>query len=195
LAITLTRYRGEEAIPYLQAMAELRMKIFHEFPYLYEGDWEAEKDYVQTQLRCPDSIYVIAFDGDEVVGASAALPLCYETEAVQKPFLEQHWDIQDVFYLAESVLDKRYRGQGLYREFFQNREQAAREYGCHWAAFCCVERQTNDPRRPYQYHPLDKVWRHFGYRKDCSLKTAFVWREIDEEQPTPKPMVFWTKKL
>ncbi len=44
------------------------IEVFRAFPYLYEGSAEYERKYLSTYARSPGSIFVLAFDGDEVVG-------------------------------------------------------------------------------------------------------------------------------
>ena len=72
----------------------------------------------------------------------------FETEEFKKPMLEHGISIPDVFYFGESLLLPPYRGKHIYRQFFLEREAAARAYGCKIAAFCAVERPHDDPRRP-----------------------------------------------
>jgi hypothetical protein len=80
--------------------------------------------------------------------------------------------------------------------FFEEREAYARSVGdFRWCAFCAVERSIDHPRRPPGYVPLDQFWNHRGYRKRPELHTTFTWRDLDETEQTPKPMVFWMKRL
>jgi GNAT superfamily N-acetyltransferase len=97
--------------------------------------------------------------------------------------------------MGESVLLKEYRGQGLYRTFFDAREKEARHQGCTMATFCAVERPENHPLRPEHYIPLDEVWKHFGYIKNSHLKTQYSWQDVDLQEESLKPMVFWVKGL
>jgi hypothetical protein len=47
----VTQLRGREIEPYLQEIAGLRITVFREFPYLYEGDLEYEMAYLRTLLN------------------------------------------------------------------------------------------------------------------------------------------------
>ena len=187
--------RGNEIEPYIHDLVRLRIEVFKDFPYLYAGNLDYEKQYLQTYLNCPHSIMVLALDNQCVVGASTAIPLEYEEQVIQQPFLDNGFDIQRFFYFGESVLLSAYRGQRIYRQFFSYREQAAREYGCKTTVFCAVERPQNHPCQPKGYQPLDKVWQHFGYKKMPNLKTQFSWQDIGDKAETSKPMVFWLREL
>jgi len=193
--LIIRRLKGAEIIPYIPDLAELRIDIFKAYPYLYLGNLDYERRYLQTYIECPDSAMVLVFDHDHIVGASTAIPLTRETIEVQQPFLDHKINTQDVFYFGESVLKPAYRGQNIYRHFFRERETAAREYGCKIAAFAAVERPLDDPKKPGDYVPLDSVWQHFGYKKHPELRAFYKWTEIGETTESPKPLIFWLKNL
>lgn len=194
--IEIQRFTGNDVERYITEVAKLRIEIFREFPYLYDGDMEYESDYLRTYTASPDSVVVIAFHQGEVVGASTAVPLRHEMEQIQRPFLELEINPQSVFYLGESVLRREYRGQGIGVRFFREREAHARRVDdFSWSAFCAVERPLDHPRRPPDYVPLDGFWNRRGYFKRPELRTTLSWRDLDETIQTPKPMVFWLKNL
>jgi GNAT superfamily N-acetyltransferase len=177
-------------------LAGLRMVVFREFPYLYQGSITYEMTYLQTYLECFESIIVVARDENRIVGASSALPLINETSEVQQPFLEHGFDPKTVFYLAESVLLPAYRGYGLGHRFFEARESHAKNLGgFSWAAFCAVQRAQDHPLRPASHRDLDTFWQARGFEKHPDLNTFFSWQEIGEETETPKPMTFWLKNM
>lgn len=187
---------GAELEPYRCALARLRIEIFRDFPYLYDGDMAYEERYVQTYVDAPESVMVLAFDGAEIVGASTGIPLEYESAAFRAPFLERGYDAREIFYCGESLLREGYRGRGLYRQFFSGREAYARALGRFaTCAFCAVARPADHPARPRGYEPLDAVWKHFGYEPHPELVAAFSWKDVGESDETAKPMTFWLKSL
>lgn len=187
--------KGKAILPYLDKLAELRIKIFHEYPYLYAGDLDYETNYLRRYAQCSQSILVIAFSNSLVVGASTAIPLEFEVAEFQKPFEENNISVKDVFYFGESVLLPDYRGKGVYKHFFQNRENTAQKYGAKITAFCAVDRPSNDPKRPANYVPLNATWERYGYRKHPELCAYYEWKEIGENTMTAKPLIFWLKTL
>lgn len=191
--LKIKRLKGEEVIPYLSDLAKLRITIFKEYPYLYIGNMEYEMDYLKKYMTCSESIVVVVFDHEKIVGASTAIPLQFETDEFKNPFIENNLDIQNIFYLGESVLLPEYRGRNIYRYFFQEREAAAKEYGSKITAFCAVDRLPDDPRRPQNYVPLDDIWKRFGYQKHPELYAYFKWKEIGEKNESPKKLTFWLK--
>ena len=192
--VRLERHSGASLGQYIPALARLRIEVFREFPYLYNGDLDYESNYLQTYIRSTGSVIVLALDGDEVVGASTGLPMHYETEEFKRPFIEHGYDIENIFYFGESVLDKSYRGQGLGVKFFSEREAHAHGLGnFNLTCFCAVQRPDDHPRRPSDYVSLDAFWNKRGYHKHPELHTTFTWQDLDEAAPSPKPMVFWLK--
>jgi GNAT superfamily N-acetyltransferase len=181
---------------YVPALARLRIEVFRDFPYLYDGTLEYEQKYLRTCLDCPESLVVLAFDGDRVVGASTGLPMDAEVAAFREPFAAQGHDVGRVFYCGESLLLPAYRGRGLYARFFAAREGHARSLGRFgWCAFCAVQRAPDHPRRPAGYRPLDPVWERYGYTRHPELRATFTWKDLDEPRESPKDMVFWLKPL
>lgn len=195
-AISVRRLSGRQLEPFIADLARLRIEVFRDFPYLYDGTPEYEEKYLQTYVKSPDSVIVLALDGDKVIGASTGLPMEDETEEFQKPFVENGYDPRKIFYCGESVLLKAYRGRGIYKEFFQGREGHARGLGrFDYCSFCCVQRPEDHPLRPAGYVPLDAVWSKFGYVKHPELATTYTWKDVDQATETAKPMVFWMKSI
>jgi len=192
--IRIERCSGQALQRWIPDLARLRIEVFRDFPYLYDGTLEYEQKYLQTYIDNPESVIVLALDDDKVVGASTALPMKYETEELKKPFIEHYYDLEQVFYCSESVLNKAYRGLGIGVRFFEEREAHARDLvGFKHITFCCVERPIDHPRRPKDYVPLDAFWNKRGYVKHPELRTTYLWKDLDDEDETPKPMTFWLK--
>lgn len=184
---------GKEIEKHIPALAWLRISVFREFPYLYDGSESYEKEYLSTYLKSNLSLFVLALDAGNIVGAASAMPLKNETEEVRKPFEEHGIDINDVFYFGESVLLKDYRGKGIGKVFMQEREKYAIKNNFKITAFCGVLRPVNHTRRPVDFRPLDAFWIKQGYEKQPEMITHFVWQDLDEEVATPKEMMFWLK--
>lgn len=109
-SLRLHRFSGAAIHPWLPELARLRIQVFREFPYLYEGSAAYEEKYLKTYVDAPDSVMVVVCDGDRTVGASSGLPLEAETPNVIEPFLARGCDPSRIFYYGESVLLPEYRG-------------------------------------------------------------------------------------
>jgi GNAT superfamily N-acetyltransferase len=192
----IERRSGDALARHIPDLAELRIRVFREFPYLYAGDRDYEERYLRTYVASRGAVIALAFDGGRVVGAATAIPLAEETPNIQRPFRDAGFDIDRVFYFGESVLLPEYRGRGAGVRFFEEREAAARESGdFRFCAFCAVDRPVDHPRRPAGYRPLDEFWRRRGYQRRPDLRTVISWRDLDEDRETEKPMTFWLRPL
>lgn len=176
-------------------LARLRITVFRDFPYLYDGDLDYERRYLRKFADLPESTVVVARGGAAVVGASTALPMLRAGDEVIKPFRERGLDPATFYYLGESVLLPAYRGQGIGVAFFRHREDRARALGYRYATFCAVDRPADHPRRPKDYVPLDAFWTRRGYAKHPDLVATFEWKELDEADESPKTLTFWIKDL
>lgn len=188
-------FYGDQIHSLIPSLAELRIKVFHDFPYLYEGSFEYEKKYLKVYTDSLQSVLVAAFDGDKLIGAATALPLLDEADYVKAPFIKAGMDLSSIYYFGESVLLKEYRGQGLGHQFFDGREAAARKFHFKQSAFCGVQRPADHPMRPADFSPLDSFWIKRGYEKRADLESEFSWLDIGDEVETKKKMTYWMKNL
>jgi len=192
--LRLQNFHGAELEPHLDALGALRIAVFREYPYLYDGSLEYERDYLRVYLRSTGSRVVLAFDGDRVVGATTCLPMLDEGPEFQAAFAKAGYDLSTICYFGESILLPEFRGQGIGKEFFARREAHVRELGAKLSTFCAVDRPADHPLRPAGYRTLDDFWRSQGYTKHPELQATFVWKEIGEETVSPKTLTFWVKE-
>lgn len=175
-------------------LAPLRIQVFKEFPYLYLGNLDYERAYLDVYFKSIRSYLLAVYDGPALVGATTCIPLVDETEEVQQPFLAATIDPQTVFYFGESILLPAYRGRGVGHLFFDAREKWSYQFPeitC--TAFCAVDRPDDHPLRPVGYQPHDSFWTKRGYQRQINLKSVFHWRDLDEPQESGKSMTYWLK--
>lgn len=172
---------------WLAEVARLRIQVFREWPYLYEGDMDYESKYLSHYATSPDSVLVLVMDRDEVVGASTGMPLIYEEESFRRPFQENGLLVEDWYYFAESVLLPRYRGQGLGNQLFELRKEFAEKKGFQKFCFCSVEREENDPRKPLDASDLKGFWKQKGF-SPTELFLQLSWKENGEVESSCKSL-------
>lgn len=193
MSVLIKPVQGSAVLPWLDALAELRIRVFRDFPYLYDGSLDYERAYLAEYAASDHSIIVLALDGDRVVGCSTGLPMLDADPAFAKPFAAAGFELAELFYFGESVLEADWRGHGIGHRFFDQREAHAHALGFATTTFCAVQRPANHPARPADYRALDAFWRKRGYRPRPDLVTRFAWKDIDQPVETDKPMQFWVR--
>ncbi len=196
MSLELKHFHGSALTPHLDALGALRIAVFREYPYLYDGSLDYERDYLQTYTRCEQSLVVLALDGEQVVGATTCLPMTAEGPEFQSAFIQAGgYDLSRLCYFGESILLPPYRGQGIGKEFFARREAHARAIGATHATFCAVDRPLDHPQRPAGYRTLETFWQAQGYTLQPALRATFIWQEIGEAAESPKTLTYWLKTL
>ncbi|MGP3697737.1 GNAT family N-acetyltransferase [Rhodobacter sp. NSM] len=179
----------------LDEVAALRMTVFRDWPYLYEGSMDYERNYLAAYRTSPGAILVGAFDGDRLVGAATGTPMEDHAEDFAAAFAATGVPLDRIFYCAESVLLPEYRGQGMGHRFFDLREDHARALGRRYSAFCSVVRPDDHPLRPASAHSNDAFWRGRGYAPLPGVLADYAWTDVGETHQTRKPLQFWMRAL
>lgn len=184
--------RGDALRAWLPRLAGLRIAVFREWPYLYEGEAAYEEKYLAAYADSPGAAVIAALDGERAVGCATCQPMAEAHARVRDAFRARDMDPARWCYFGESVLLPGYRGRGAGVRFFAMREAHARGLGLEAAAFCAVTRD-DDPRRPEGYAPLDAFWRRRGYARRADISVVFDWREVGGDRETPHALGFWVK--
>lgn len=195
MSIEIRPLTGVETTARLPDLARLRIAVFREYPYCYDGDGKFERDYLRNFASAPDSAMIAAFDGNDIVGAATASPMWAQNEAVREPFADRGIETANLFYFGESVLLPDYRGQGIGKAFFDLREEHSRRCGAEAASFCTIVRKGRKRRVPDDYRALDGFWMARGYRPLKGLVTSFRWLETGDDTPSDHTMQFWIGEL
>jgi GNAT superfamily N-acetyltransferase len=194
--LTFETLSGAALTARLDALAGLRIRVFREWPYLYDGDAAYEARYLAAYAQSPGALVVAASTAaGEAVGMATCQPGKEASEKLRTAWTNAGLDAGTLCYFGESVLLPEYRGQGAGVRFFEEREAHARRLGLSIAAFCAVVRNENDPRRPRDYTPLDGFWRNRGYTSRPDISTVMSWREVGDTRETPHVLSFWIKQL
>ncbi len=193
--ISIVTKSGKEILPYLDAAARLRIEVFREYPYLYDGDLAYENDYLRCYSQCEQSIFVLAYADDKIIGVSTGLPLSSADAAFQRAFSNHAWPLETIFYLGESVLLSEYRGRGIGHAFFDHREGHAKKLGYTTTAFCAVDRPETHALRPTNYRSNEHLWQKRGYQEHLELSANLAWQEIGHKEEQQNTLHFWVRDV
>jgi GNAT superfamily N-acetyltransferase len=179
----------------IDEIAALRIAVFRDWPYLYDGDPDYERRYLRHYLDSAHAVVAGAFIGQTLVGAATGTPMTDHSNDFAAALSDTGLDLSRVFYCAESVLLPDFRGLGVGHRFFDIREGKAREMGCEHIAFCGVIRPDNHPMRPKVARALAPFWQGRGYAPLPGAIAHFAWRDIGDTQESRKPLQVWVKAL
>lgn len=195
MTLSFRTLKGAEVEAALDDLARLRIKVFREWPYLYDGSLDYERTYMASYVGNDRAVLAAAFDGNRIVGAATGSPLAEHAEDFAAAFAHVDMPMDSVFYCAESVLLPEYRGSGAGHAFFDAREAHARALGLRYSAFCSVIRPENHPLRPTGARSHDIFWRKRGYVPMEGVIAHFAWKDVDETTSSDKSLQFWGKPL
>jgi len=194
MSVVVRPLTGAEIGAALDDLAQLRIKVFAAYPYLYDGTTERVHLFLAEYAAAADAVLVAAFDGERIVGAATAAPMIHQKAEFREPFAQRGLDVDRLFYFGESVLLPEYRGQRIGHAFFDHREAQAKKCGATAACFAAVIRPEDHPAKPAGYVPHDAFWTKRGYAVVPGLVTELAWKEHGEEGESPKAMQYWLRE-
>jgi GNAT superfamily N-acetyltransferase len=188
-------YKGKEISAVIENLAALRIQVFREFPYLYEGDHDFEYQYLNKYVESKCSFIFTVWDEGKLVGASTCIALCDEAPEVIEPFDKACLNLDSIIYFGESILLKDYRNKGYGKLFMKERFEFAQSFSwCKEVYFCSIDRPENHPLKPNGYKNLHEFWLTQGFNP-TNLSSVFVWKDINESVESEKKMNFWIKSI
>ncbi len=187
------RDQGLEAT--LDQVAQLRISVFRDWPYLYDGTLGYERQYLDSYRDNPGALLVGAFHDGRLIGASTSTPMEDHAAEFAAPFRALGIAPEKILYGAESVLLRPYRGIGLGHRFIDLREAHARALGRSHVAFCSVIRPDDHPARPATYRTNDAFWQGRGYAPLPGVVARFNWKDLGDSAETEKLLQFWMREL
>ena len=180
----------------LDDLARLRIAVFRDWPYLYDGTLAYERAYMASYRDTPDALLVAAFDGDRLIGASTSTRMEDHADAFATAFAPTGIALTDILYGAESLVLPPYRGLGLGHRFFELREAHARQMGRAHVAFASVNRgAAPHPQRPATFRTNDAFWTSQGYAVVADVQAEFSWKDLGDDGETIKSLQFWMRRL
>ena len=186
---------GEGLQSIMKEIASLSVTVFREYPYLFDGNVEEEKADLANFLSSQGSLAVVAKEGKKVIGAVTGKPLIETSDQIIKVFEEKGHSVHTMFYLMDLMLLKEYRGRGLGQKLYRSFEIHVKNHlQFPTLAFCEVVRPREDTRRPAGLVGLDGFWKKSGFVKQPEMVTHFSWKEVDQPESRPNPMVFWLQQ-
>lgn len=190
-------YEGAKIAPYVKTVAELRVGIYREYPYLYDGNVEFElKETLPIYTRSKNSVWGVARDGEKIIGLAIWLPLSEISRDLQTPLLEKELDVEAYCCLVDLMVLKEYQGQGIGKRLYAiSEEHVKKEQRYSYLTLYTIERPIKDHKKPKDYTSLDEYWKKRGFVKHPELFFTHPWKDIGDKVDTDHTLIFWIKDL
>jgi GNAT superfamily N-acetyltransferase len=193
--ITEQLLSGDTARAVVDSLASLRLTIFREYPYLYDGKREDELTYVRIYADTADACVIVAEADGDVIGAATGIPLKNEDEQMLRAFVRSGIDTEERYYVGELLCYPEYRGKGLGTRLLARMETHVRSLERYRSLVCAtVIRPDDDPSIPAGYISIRCFLDHHGFRMLPAVTAIFSWLETDGVV-REHPMQFWIKEL
>jgi hypothetical protein len=159
---------GAETQSLLPFVANLRINIFREYPYLYEGNFKEEMDDLEHCAQLLHNALAIAYYKNTPVGFLYGIPLTefashFENSVIDL-FKNKDLDPAICYYFADIIILPEHRGNHLSSRLFTALENYAQEQGYLSGSFI-TESHDKHPLKPDNYKSLDPLWNSLNYNK------------------------------
>ncbi len=159
-------YRDENTIEKFQFMAEMRLKEFAKFPYLYQGSMAEEKEYAK-EYQVPGAILITCSVAGEDIGVISGYPYQYnqgKSAKVEVELATMGMAMDEIYYIGEVILIEKYRNQGIGKQLEKMLvDIIKKEYK--YALVITVERSLDDPDRPEGYRYKNGLREGTGFKR------------------------------
>jgi len=190
----------EQMKPLLPFVANLRVNIFRNYPYLYDGNIAEEMENLEKYAQHNNSALAIAYCNETPVGFLCGSDLMHYSvhfeNSIEDLFKSGNLHAKNYYYCADIIILPEHRGKYLAPQLFDAIENYAQQKG--YTASCFItEHHENHPLKPHDHKSLVPLWNNLNYQKSA-LITYATWQTyqldgtIKSEQ---HPLIFWLKTL
>ncbi len=188
--------KGNEVIPYLRRLAELRIVFYRDYPYLYEGNLTEEENYLSLYADSKNSLLVVAKEGSKMIGAITGLPLLESQEENRELFMHKLSTAEHIFHVGELVLLPEYRNADIQKRLYRQFEKSVMELAGYDAISVCeIERPSYDSKESNESFFVESLWENNGFVKQPHLHNYYRWKEVGDMKNTDHLMVYWIKSF
>jgi len=191
---------GNEINNNIDDVARLRIEEFRNFPYLYDGNLEYEKNYLKCYADDIKSTLALAKVNNTLAGVSTGIPLISNSEIVSgidKIFLEHNLNPDSCYYYGEIIIKPEFRGIGLASLLYKAQDEVIKNWGYKQVCILTVVREIDHPMQPSDYKQKDGMWEHLGFKR-LNIIQSHHWPTIQPNGSVvniKNDLEFWIKDI
>ena len=186
---------GSAATAKLGEWARLRIEIFSEYPYLYEGATKGEQAYLSTYLRTPRARILGLFEGAHVGGMATMAPLDACEDFAEDVVKATGLAPKTCLYVGDIIFEPRYRGRGLFNVCFNAAEDWGRAHGFSHIVAAAIRTSPTDAGRPQDYRPIAGLFARVGLEKLSGVSMTATYPSTLSHRPEPHVLEYWHKVI
>lgn len=192
----LTGLALQTLIPFI---AQQRIELFAEYPYLYKADEKIEYELQNWFAQLKHSAVAVAYCNDEPVGFLTATSLMDYTEhfnGVDEIFRAAHLEPERYFFCSEFIVLKEHRGHRLSEKLLAAMEEQVKKWG--YSAVCTItEKEDYHPLKPSDYKSYDPLWISLGFvRSSLTSRFSYHTLQLDGSSALQEhTFIYWLKEL
>ncbi len=190
---------GTEVRSLIPFVAQQRIAIFREYPYLYEGNIDEEYRYLDWFSKLSQSAVAVAYVDNNPVGfitGTSFVEFDAHFNGSQDIFKAAGLNPEDYYYFSEVIVMPEHRGHNLCTQLFQALERVAHHQFGYTKGCFVTESHKEHPLKPKNYKELDPLWTALGYAK-TSMAIHFRWTTIQPQGQAKEKehsMHYWIKE-
>lgn len=183
----------------IDALAQMRITYFREYPYLYEGKKEYEVHYLaEYQQNAIDAYLVQAFDEKQLVGILTGCAFTSDIEIIRdgtRLFKQNGLLVEQYYYIGEAIIIPGYRDKKILPRLLYILGTKVKQLNKYQSlCFLTVVRNEDDERKPDDYGSTDLLWEKLGCERP-GIRASFEWPTIMHDssvQTIFNEVEFWT---
>ncbi len=185
--------KGQETTRYISDLATLRISYFREYPYFYQVNPSAEKEYLETYSISPNTLFVVA--GEESIGILTGCPLTESAEHYQRPFIDNNRDLDKVFCLGEFVFQNGYENEIIQKKMYKQLEEQIQKEQIYNQILVYELVQLENEFAPPGYVSIEEFWNKMGFIKQDDLTFSIPWEDSRTNRVVDHSLVAWLKNI
>lgn len=192
-------FTGESLENLRSFVVNLRITIFKEYPYLYEGNVKEENAYFDWFSKLPNTAIAVAYLDAKPIGFTSGTSFVDFDEHFQGSvdiFTKAKLEAKNYYYFPEILILPEHDNDLINYRLFEALENHAKKLNYKSGCFVTEEHESH-PLKPQDYKPLDYLWHLLDYTKSA-LIINFSWSTIQADKSSKDKkhaLIYWLKKL
>lgn len=173
-------FQGKEIEEHIDNIAAFRLSAFKEYPYLYLGNMECEKNYLRGYVKEEKATLLIAKVNSELIGIFTGTSLLGHSDIVKEAkniFEINGFEPEEYYYLGEMIVLPEYRSLQIAQNLLFLQKKIAKDWGFKKICALVVERKDEHLQKPKDYKSLSPLYRRWGFEK-TEIYLTYRWPTI-----------------